>query len=156
VGPGAVAEAEKLSQEEGEGERAVPAGFGGCGACRFWLVSGGLAAKEWDSLVPAYTSCSIFSEKHRSVLERGITCQVRRAVALVLWKAVICGPGFPGCFPDGRPWVLNLGAVLVCHSLSVVSSGQGSAVIVSVSRGCCGGVVLLSLCDLSTICPFRC
>jgi len=60
VGPGAVAEAEKLSQEEGEGELCPQAlVVGGPG---LW----GLAAKEWDSLVPAYTSCSIFSEKHRS------------------------------------------------------------------------------------------
>ena len=58
MGPGVVAEAEELSQREGEGELGqqalvqalvrvveVPAVF--------WLVSGGLAAKEWDSLVPA-------------------------------------------------------------------------------------------------------
>lgn len=56
------------------------------------------------------------------MLERVITCQVRWAVALVLLEGVKCCPGFPRCFPESRPWVLNLGAVLICHSLSVVSS----------------------------------
>ncbi len=34
----------------------------------------------------------------------------------------ICCPGFPGCFPESLPWVLSLGAVVISHSLSVMSS----------------------------------
>jgi len=42
-------------------------------------------------------------------------------------------------------------------SVCGVFCGQGSVDIVSVSRGCCGCMVLsLSLCDMSTPCPFRC
>jgi len=52
VGPGAVAEAEKLSQEDGEGQL-CPQALVVCGACRFLVGIWGLAAKEWDSLVPA-------------------------------------------------------------------------------------------------------
>ncbi|KAL0197527.1 hypothetical protein M9458_006067, partial [Cirrhinus mrigala] len=51
---------------EGGGGRAGPKGFGGCGARRFLVDIWGLAAKEWESLVPAYTSSSIFCEKLRS------------------------------------------------------------------------------------------
>ncbi len=56
------------------------------------------------------------------MLERGIVCLVSGALALVFPVAVICCPGFPGCFPESRPWVLSLGAVVVRHSLSVISS----------------------------------
>ncbi len=49
----------------GGGGRAGPAVFGGWGA-RFLVDIWGLAAKEWESLVPAYTSSSIFCEKLRS------------------------------------------------------------------------------------------
>ncbi len=50
----------------GGGGRAGPAVFGGCEAHRFFVDIWGLAAKEWESLVPAYTSSSIFCEKPRS------------------------------------------------------------------------------------------
>ncbi len=43
-----------------------------------------------------------------------------RALALVF--PVMCCPGFPGCFPESRPWVLSLGAVVIRHSLHVMSS----------------------------------
>ena len=56
------------------------------------------------------------------MLERGIMCPVRGAVSLVFPVAEICCPGFLGCFPESRPWVLSLGAVLICQSLSVMSS----------------------------------
>ncbi len=46
-------------------------------------------------------------------------CLVSGALALVFPVAVIC---CPGCFPESRPWVLSLGAVVVRHSLSVMSS----------------------------------
>ncbi len=49
-------------------------------------------------------------------------CLVRGAVALVFPVAVICCPGFPVCFPESSHWLLSLGAVLIRHSLSVVSS----------------------------------
>ncbi len=64
--------------------------------------------KEWESLVPAFTSSSIFSENLRSgdAGERDTMCLVSRAVALVFLVAKICCPGFPGCFTESRPWVL--------------------------------------------------
>ncbi len=49
------------------------------------------------------------------MLERGIMCLVRWALALVFPVAVIYCPGFPGCFPESR-------AVVVHHNLSVISS----------------------------------
>ncbi len=68
--------------------------------------------------------CTIppFSVKSLEVkmLERGIVCLVSRALALVF--PVMCCPGFPGCFPESRPWVLSLGAVVIRHSLHVMSS----------------------------------
>ena len=56
------------------------------------------------------------------MLERGIMCPVRGAVSLVFPVTVICCPGFPGCFPEGRPWVLSLVSILIHHNLSVRSS----------------------------------
>ncbi len=55
------------------------------------------------------------------MLERGIVCLVSGALALVFPVTVMCCPGFPGCFPESRPWVPSLGAVVVRHSLSVMS-----------------------------------
>ncbi len=49
-------------------------------------------------------------------------CLVRWALPLVFPVAVICCPGFLGCFPESRPWVLSLEAVVVRHNLSVLSS----------------------------------
>ncbi len=46
--------------------RAGPAVFGGCGGRHFLVDIWGLAAIEWESLDPAYTSSSIFCEKLRS------------------------------------------------------------------------------------------
>ncbi len=67
------------------------------------------------------SSSSIFFEKLRSgdAGERD-NVSVRWALALVFLEAVICFPGFPGCFPKSRPWVLSLGAVVERHSLSVI------------------------------------
>ncbi len=50
----------------GGGGRAGSTGFGGCGACHFLVDIWGLAVKECENLVPAYTSSSIFCEKLRS------------------------------------------------------------------------------------------
>jgi len=87
--------------------------------------AGGLQQKSWDSLVPD-NSTPVFPFCLRSIevemLERGIMCLGRGAVALVLSEAVICCPGFPRCFTESCPWELNLGAVLICPGLSVVSS----------------------------------
>ncbi len=47
---------------------------------------------------------------------------VTGALALVFPVIVMCCPGFPGCFPESRPWVLSLGAVVIRHSLHVMSS----------------------------------
>ncbi len=49
-------------------------------------------------------------------------CLVSGALALVFPVTVMCCPGFPGCFPESRPWVLSLGAVVIRHSLHVMSS----------------------------------
>ncbi len=107
LGPGVEAAVEELSQEEG---RAGPAVFGGWGARRFFVDIWGLA----ESLVPAYT-VPPFSVKSLEVemLERGIVYLVSGALALVFPVTVMCCPGFPGCFPESRPWVLSLGAVVI-------------------------------------------
>ncbi len=52
----------------------------------------------------------------------GIVCLVSGALALVFPVTVMCCPGFPGCFPESRHWVLSLGAVVIRHSLHVMSS----------------------------------
>ncbi len=49
-------------------------------------------------------------------------CLMSLALALVFPVAVKCCPGFPGCFPESRPWVLSLEAVVVRHNLFVMSS----------------------------------
>ncbi len=49
-------------------------------------------------------------------------CLVSGALALVFPVAEIRCPGFLGCFPERHPWVLSLRAVVVHHSLSVMSS----------------------------------
>ncbi len=36
------------------------------------------------------------------MMKRGIMCRVRWALALVFPVAVMCCPGFPGCFPESR------------------------------------------------------
>ncbi len=142
LGPGVVAAVGELSQEEA-GELSLqslvvgePAVFGGWGARRFLVDIWGLA----ESLVPAYTNSSISVKSLEvemlergivclvsgaysvQVLERGIVCLVSGALALVFPVTVMCCPGFPGCFPESRPWVLSLGAVVICHSLHVMSS----------------------------------
>ncbi len=101
--------------------RAGPAVFGGCGACRFFVDIWGLAAKEWESLVPAYTSSSIFCEKLRSRDDEERD-NVSGEMGSGSCVSGVCCPGFPGCFPESRPWVLSLGAVVIRHSLHVMSS----------------------------------
>ena len=130
------------------GGRAGPAGFGGSGACLFLVGIWGLAAKEWDSLVPACTSSSIFCEKHSS----GVAGEREKLSG----ERGCCSGVIGGCnMLSWLPWLFSrkssLGAesssssdMAVCGELCV----QGSAEIVSVSRGCCGGVVLS--------CPFCC
>ncbi len=65
-------------------------------------------------------SSDVLSWLPRLFLERGIVCLVSGALALVF--PVMCCPGFPGCFPESRPWVMSLGAVVIRHSLHVMSS----------------------------------
>ena len=122
MGPGVVAEAEELSQE-GEGELG-PQALVAAVPVVFWLVSGGLQQKSgivWFQHTPVLPFSVRSTEVAMMMLGRGKRCLVRGAVGLV-FPAVICCPGFPGCFPGSCPWVLNLGAGLIRHSLSVVSS----------------------------------
>jgi len=123
--------------------------------------AGGLQQKSgivWFQLIPVFQ----FSLRSTEVdmLERAITCLRRGAVALVLSEAVICCPGFPRYFPESCPWELNLGAVLICPGLSVVSYvGRALLRLCPLEEvvACCGCMVLsLSLCYMSTACPIRC
>ncbi len=115
LGPGIVAAVGELSQEEA-GELSLQSLVVGVPAV-FLLISGDLQ-RVWSQ----HTPIPPFSVKSLEVemLERWIVCLVSRALALVF--PVMCCPGFPGCFPESRPWVLSLGAVVVCHSLHVISS----------------------------------
>ncbi len=115
LGPGIVAAVGELSQEEA-GELSLQSLVVGVPAV-FLLISGDLQ-RVWSQ----HTPIPPFSVKSLGVemLERWIVCLVSGALALVF--PVMCCPGFPGCFPESRPWVLSLGAVVVCHSLHVISS----------------------------------
>ncbi len=89
----------------------------------FLLIFGGLQQKSgrvWSqhTPVPPFSVRSLEVE----MLERGIMCLVSGALALVFPVAEIYCPGFPGCSPESCLWVLSLGADVVCHSLSVMSS----------------------------------
>ncbi len=53
------------------------------------------------------------------MLERGIVCLHLRSGSCV---SGVCCPGFPGCFPESRPWVRSLGPDVIRHSLHVMSS----------------------------------
>ncbi len=119
MGPGIVATFEELSQKEANelGPRALVV----VGPDFFFFDIWGLAVKEWESLVPAYTSSSIFCKKLRSG-DAGERNNVSGERGSGFPVAVICCPGFSGCFPESHPWVLSLGAVVVHHSLSVMSS----------------------------------
>ncbi len=64
LGPGVAAVVGELSHEE-EGELGLQSLVVG-GARHFFVDIWGLAAKEWERLVPAYSSSSIFCEKLRS------------------------------------------------------------------------------------------
>ncbi len=110
LGPGVVAAVGELSQEEA-GELSLQSLVVG-GPAIFLLISGG-----WQRIWSQHTPIPPFSVKSLEVemLERGIVCLVSRALALVC-------PGFPGCFPESRPWVLSLGAVVIRHSLHMMSS----------------------------------
>ncbi len=125
---------------------------------------------DWhNTTIPTFSVKSLEVEMQ----ERGVVCLVSGALALMF--PVMCCPGFPGCFPESRPWVLSLGAVVIRHSLHVISyislliipciiyhvtnketlnldelCGQGSAGM-SMSSACFGCVALsLSLWDSST------
>ncbi len=77
-------------------------------------------------------------------------CLVSGALALEFPLTVMCCPGFPGCFPESRPWVLSLGAVCnTSQSACDELCGQGSARR-SMSSACFGCVALsVSLWDSS-------
>ncbi len=125
MGPGIVAAVGEPSQEE-EGELGLQFLVVG-GPAVFFVDILGLAAKEWDSLVPAYTSSSIFCEKLRigAVGKRDIVSNENGSVFPV---AVECCPGFPGCFPESCPWLLCLGAIVyTSQSACDELCGQGSA-----------------------------
>ncbi len=103
----------------GGGGRAEPAVFGGWGARHFLVDIWGLA----ENLVPAYTNSSIFCEKLRSgdagerdsvSGERGSSSGVSGDCDVLSW--------LPRLFSRSRPWVLSLGAVVIRHSLHVMSS----------------------------------
>ncbi len=77
-------------------------------------------------------------------------CLVSGALALMFPVTVMCCPGIPGCFPES-PWVLSLGAVVMHHSLHVMSSVGRAQPGWSMSSGCFGCVALsVSLWDSST------
>ncbi len=61
LGPGVVAAAGELSQEEED--ELGPQALVVVGTAVFLVDIWWLAAKEWESFVPAYTSSSIFCEK---------------------------------------------------------------------------------------------
>ncbi len=124
--------------------RAGPAVFGGWGArCFFFFISGGLqrrSGRVWSQ----HTTVLPFSVRSLEVemLEREIICLMSVALALVFPVAVKCCPGFPGYFPESRPWVLSLGAVVV----PVVGLAG-----MSMNSGCFGCMVLsVSLWYVST------
>ncbi len=72
------------------------------------------------------------------MLERELMRLMSVALALVFPVAVKCCPGFPVCVPESRPWLLSLGAVVICHKLHVMSS-VGRA-----QPGCPWAVVVLT------------
>ncbi len=90
------------------------------------LVSGALALVFPVMCCPGFPGC--FLERGALALVFPVMCcpgfpgcfLERGALALVF--PVMCCPGFPGCFPESRPWVLSLGAVVIRHSLHVMSS----------------------------------
>ncbi len=99
--------------------RAEPAVFGGWGARRFLVDIWGLA----ESLVPAYTSSSIFCEKLRSgdagerdsvSGERGSSSGVSGDCDVLSW--------LPRLFSRKSSLGVSLGAVVIRHSLHVMSS----------------------------------
>ncbi len=135
LGPCVVAAVGELSQEEA-GEL-KPAVFGGWGPRRFLVDICGLA----ESLVPAYTNSSIFCEKLRSgdagerdsvSGERGIFCPgagerdsvsgERGSSSDVSGDCNVVVMASQAVFPESCPWVLSLGAVVIRHSLHVMSS----------------------------------
>ncbi len=142
LGPGIVAAVGELSQEK-EGEQGLQS-LVVVGPTVFLVDIWGLAAKKWESLVPAYTSFSIFCEKLRSrdAGERDSVSGERDS-----------GSGVSGgCdMLSWLPWLfcrkLYLGAEFwrscsmsqsVCDELC----GQGSAGIVSMRKACFGCVAL--------------
>ncbi len=150
LGPGVVAVAGELSQEE-EGELGLQS-LVVVGPAVFLVDIWGLAAKEWESLVPAYTSSSIFYEKLRSgdagerdnvSGERGSGSGVSGGCDMLSWL----------------PWLFSRKSSLGAESWSCCNMsqsacdklcGQGSAGM-SMSSGCFGCVVLsVSLWDVST------
>ncbi len=149
--PGVVAVVGELSQKEEEGELGLQS-LVVVGPRRFLVVIWGLAAKEWESLVPAYTSSSIFCAKLRSgdagerdsvSGERGSGSGVTGGCDMLSWL----------------PWLFYRKSSLGAESLNCCSTsqsvcdelcGQGSAGI-SMSNGCqrVNEIVLNGACILS-------
>ncbi len=89
-------------------------------ACSFWWL-GGLPFFSWylgasSEGVGVWSQHTPFSVSSLEVemLEREIMCLM--SVSLVFPVAVKCCSGFPGCFPESRPWLRSLGAVVIHHS----------------------------------------
>ncbi len=151
LGPGVVEVVGELSQEE-EGELGLQS-LVVVGPAVFLVYIWVLAVKEWESLVPAYTSSSIFCEKLRSG-DAGERDSVSGEMG--------SGPGVSGgCeMLSWLPWLFSRKSSLVAESWSCCNTSQsafdelcrqGSAGIISMSRVCCGCVVLsVSLWDVST------
>ncbi len=148
MGPGVVAAGWRALT--GEGGRAWPAVFGGLGARRFLVDILGLAAKEWESLVPAYTSSSIFCEKLRSgdVGERDNVSDERVSGSCVSGGCEIL---------SWLPWLFSRKLSLVAESWSCCNTSQSvcdelcgqSSAGMSMSSGCFGCMVLsVSLWDV--------
>ncbi len=93
------------------------------GPAIFLLISGGLQRRS-GSVWSQHTPGPPFSVRSLEVemLEREIMCLMSVALALVFPVAVKCCPGFPSSFPESRPSLLSLGAVVIPHSLHVMSS----------------------------------
>ncbi len=134
LGPCVVAAVGELSQEEA-GELSLQS-LVVEGPAVFLLISAGLQ-RVWSqhTPIPPFSvkslevemlergiECLVSGAYSVQVLERGIVCLVSGALALMFPVTVMCCHGIPGCFPESCPWVLSLGAVVIRHSLHVMSS----------------------------------
>ncbi len=134
--PGIMAVVGELSKE-GEGELGLQF-LVVVGPIVFLLISGGLQQKSgivWSQ----YTPVPPFSVRSGT---SGVEWM------LVFLVAVICYPGFPGCFPESRHWVQSWSGCNTSQSACDELCREGSARM-SMSSGCFGCVVLsVSLWDV--------